>query len=175
MSSIKLKEGKAEFEVFISAWTAGKMDKAQRLLAGQKATKDAPAVPGYTAPEHRVNDIINAFEVAPEICKEDEGLKSLLPVLLKMEAGEITREATAAKLSAVLSTSMTLDDEIHNGRILRELVRLMCLESDLTNSQTKLIKSDIDSEFWQNQDAELLRDTGENFRAYVMAYTKRGR
>lgn len=174
MNSIKLVEGKSEFEVYISAWTAGKMDKAQQLLAGQKAKGDKEAVAGYTAPDHRVKEIVQLFELSPDVVKEDtKSFGVLLPTLLKLENGELTKEQVTEKLVAVLKSTITLEDRIQNGRILRELVRLMCLESELTDGQKKLIKSDIDSEFWENQDAELLRDTGENFRSYVMEYTSR--
>lgn len=148
-----------EFDVFISAWTAGKMDKAQELLSK------------YSDPAFRVNDIIATFETVPDFCREQEGMKIFLPLLEKMAIGELTKEQVIEKITNMLKATITIESKRQNGVILRELVRLMCLESELTSEQIKAIKSPIDSDFWQAQDAILMRDTGENFRIYVTEYT----
>ena len=156
----EIKGKTVEFDVFISAWTAGKMDKAQELLSK------------YSDPAFRVNDIIATFETVPDFCREQEGMKIFLPLLEKMQSGELTKEQVIEKITSMLKATITIENKRQNGAILRELVRLMCLESELTPDQIKAIKSPIDSDFWQNQDAELMRDTGENFRSYVAEYSK---
>ncbi len=156
----EIKGKQVEFDVYISAWTAGKMDKAQELLSK------------YSDPAFRVNDIIATFETVPDFCREQEGMKIFLPLLEKMQSGELTKEQVIEKITSMLKATITIENKRQNGAILRELVRLMCLESELTSDQIKAIKSPIDSDFWQNQDAELMRDTGENFRSYVAEYSK---
>lgn len=156
----EIKGKTVEFDVYISAWTAGKMDKAQELLSK------------YSDPAFRVNDIIATFETVPDFCREQEGMKIFLPLLEKMAIGELTKEQVIEKITNMLKATITIESKRQNGVILRELVRLMCLESELTSEQVKAIKSPIDSDFWQNQDAELMRDTGENFRSYVAEYSK---
>ena len=156
----EIKGQQVEFGVFISAWTAGKMDKAQELLSK------------YSDPAFRVNDIIATFETVPDFCREQEGMKIFLPLLEKMQSGELTKEQVIEKITSMLKATITIENKRQNGAILRELVRLMCLESGLTPDQIKAIKSPIDSDFWAGQDAELMRDTGENFRSYVAEYSK---
>lgn len=156
----EIKGKTVEFDVFISAWTAGKMDKAQELLSK------------YSDPAFRVNDIIATFETVPDFCREQEGMKIFLPLLEKMASGELTKEQVIEKITSMLKATITIENKRQNGAILRELVRLMCLESGLTPDQIKAIKSPIDSDFWAGQDAELMRDTGENFRSYVAEYSK---
>lgn len=156
----EIKGKQVEFDVYISAWTAGKMDKAQELLSK------------YTDPAFRVNDIIATFETVPDFCREQEGMKIFLPLLEKMASGELTKEQVIEKITNMLKATITIENKRQNGAILRELVRLMCLESELTSEQIKAIKSPIDSDFWAGQDAELMRDTGENFRSYVAEYSK---
>ena len=156
----EIKGKTVEFDVFISAWTAGKMDKAQELLSK------------YSDPAFRVNDIIATFETVPDFCREQEGMKIFLPLLEKMASGELTKEQVIEKITSMLKATITIENKRQNGAILRELVRLMCLESGLTPDQIKAIESPIDSDFWAGQDAELMRDTGENFRSYVAEYSK---
>lgn len=158
----EIKGKQVEFDVIISAWTAGKVDKAQELLSK------------YSDPAFRVNDIIATFNTVPEFCEEQESMKIFLPLLKKMHTGELTEEAVAGKITDMLKATITMEMKRQNGVILRELVRLMCLESDLTNDQIKLIKSPVDSDFWQAQDADLMRDTGQNFRSYVTEYSNKG-
>lgn len=155
----EIKGKTVEFDVYISAWTAGKMDKAQELLSK------------YTDPAYRVNDIIATFETVPDFCREQESMKIFLPLLEKMANGELTKEQVIEKITSMLKATITIENKRQNGVILRELVRLMCLESELTSDQIKAVKSPIDSDFWQNQDAALMRDTGENFRSYVAEYS----
>ena len=155
----EIKGKQVEFDVFISAWTAGKVDKAQELLAK------------YSDPAFRVNDIISTFNTVPEFCEEQESMKIFLPLLKKIHSGELTEAQVVEKITAMLKATITMEMKKQNGVILRELVRLMCLESELTPEQIKAIKSPIDSDFWQAQDAVLMRDTGQNFRNYVAEYS----
>ena len=153
-------KGKAvEFDVYISAWTAGKMDAAQELLSK------------YSDPAYRVNDIIATFETVPDFCREQESMKIFLPLLEKMAIGELTKEQVIEKITNMLKATITIENKRQNGVIWRELVRLMCLESELTSDQIKAVKSPIDSDFWKGQGAEFMRDTGENFRLYVAEYS----
>lgn len=166
IKSIKLNDGKAEFEVFFSAWTAGKMEKAQQFLMGDKENG------GYNSLEERIDDMITMFESAPDALKSEDAQRDPATKIIEQYISkEITREVLSSRLLKLMKAQMPLSTKIRNGQILREIVRLMCLESQLTDEQIKLIKSDIDSEFWQNQDAVLLRDTGENFRKNVVEYS----
>lgn len=155
----EIKGKTVEFDVYISAWTAGKVDKAQELLSK------------YSDPAFRVNDIISTFNTVPEFCEKQESMKIFMPLLKKIHSGELSEAQVAEKITSMLKATITMEMKKQNGVILRELVRLMCLESELTNEQIKAIKSPIDSDFWQGQDAILMRDTGENFRSYVAEYS----
>jgi len=147
----------SKFTALFSPLTSGRMEKAQKILAG------------YSDFKHRAREILRIFDASPEAVLLDPTLTPILPLIEKHMKGELTREVTSDKLETVLSAGLTFAHKANNTAALRALVRNMCLISGLTNEDAALIQSEADSEFWQGQEAGLMRDTGENFRALILA------
>jgi hypothetical protein len=159
----------AEFTALFSPFTSGKMDKAQALLGGyaDKVTKEWNA--GYYDIESMCSSIIEQYETLPTAFAEKEEFKPLIPLFDLYTKGETSRDELIKKIKIVIKGEFTYSRKARNTVILRELVKLMTLESQLTKEQIELIKSD---EFWCDQDAELIRDTGEFFRSKVLEYSR---
>lgn len=174
IKEIKLVDGEGvEFTAYLSAFTSAKMERAQTLLGGYLDKAKDEYMYGYYDPVSIVDSMVTQFETLPDAFKEKEEFKPLFPMFDKYEKEELSRAKLIEKLMVVIKNEFTYARQARNVAILRELVRLMTLESGLDKAQIELIKSDAGGEFWGNQDAVLLKDTGEFFRQKVLDYTNR--
>jgi hypothetical protein len=165
--NIKLIDEKgAEFTVFLSHLTSGRVDKIQSLLGGTKTEQ------GYSDLEKQIENIVLTYETLPETFKTEIGFDAVRPLFTQLENGKLTQAQLIDKLRTVLSSQITMQAKARNTVILREIVRAMCLISQLTPEQQTLIQSDVQSDFWCDQDAVLIRDTGEFFRRKVLEYSR---
>jgi len=165
--NIKLIDEKgAEFTVFLSHLTSGRVDKIQSLLGGTKTEQ------GYADLEKQIENIILTYETLPETFATESGFDAVRPLFGKLESKVFTQGQLLEKLRIVLSSQVTMQAKARNTVILREIVRTMCLISQLTPEQQTLVQSDVQSDFWCDQDAILIRDTGEFFRKKVLEYSR---
>lgn len=146
----------SKFKVLFSPLTSGRLEKAQKLLSM------------YSDVRHRAREVLRIFDASPEVVLLDPTLSPVLPILEKYSKKELTREEISEKLEAVLGAGMTFAHRSGNTATLRALVRNMVLISGLSTEDAALVLSEADSEFWQGQDPDLMRDTGENFRGLVL-------
>lgn len=168
IKSIELVNGESKFTVFISPFTSGRMDKAQSLLGGNAKEKIA----GYYDLENVVNNVYQNCINLPDILDSDPSMEAVKPLFEKYFAEKITESELKEKLTTAFKQHFTLETKARNTVILRSLVRSMCLTSQLTPEQITLIQSDVNEEFWSEQDAYLMRDTGEFFRSKVLEYSR---
>ena len=81
-------------------------------------------------------------------------------------------ETAKQQLVKILAPKLAPQERAKNNKIHREYIRAMILETTLEQVDLDLVKSDTDSEFWQSQDAFLIKEHGLFFRKQAVVYSE---
>ncbi len=118
---------------------------------------------------------LSLLTTAPDLAKLNfEGDEDKFQSAKTLADAYVSTKSETAKqqLVKILATKLTPQERAKNNKIHREYIRAMILETTLEQVDLDLVKSDTDSEFWQNQDAFLIKEHGLFFRKQAVMYSE---
>lgn len=124
----------------------------------------------YTDPDLMVQQTLDAIALMPELKESIPDYDRIKPFLDGLKDDDYEKKKILARI--LTGGGLTAIQLADNLTVLRNYVRIMILETTLEPEQLDCVKSELDSEFWDLQDLEVIKSAGEFFRRKVTDYSK---
>jgi hypothetical protein len=126
----------------------------------------------YTDIAFRIDETLGALTISPELLDSDESMRAAKPLLKEYLSETGDKEKIRKSLIKLFGGKLTDEEETVNMLCHRKFIQIMVLETVLSEEDLALVKSDVTSEFWGNQDAFAVKSAGESFRKTVLKFTE---